>query len=83
MVKDPNAQAEKMYQQLLELLEEMSSIYADAGEGEEDEDDGVAVDIDDVIDGLVEEGVERGLDEETTERVFKAVKAFAEKAAEA
>lgn len=83
MVKDPNAQAEKLYQQLLELLEEMSALYADAKEEEEEDDEGVAVDIDDVIDGLVEEGAERGLDEETTERVFKAVKAFAEKAAEA
>ncbi len=82
MVKDPDIQAEKLYRQMLDLLEELAAIYTDASEEEEEDDDSAPVDIDDVIDGLVEEAVERGLDEEAAERVLKAAVSFAKKSAE-
>lgn len=83
MVKDPHAQAEKLYHQLLELLEEMNAVYTDVDTSDTEDDEAEPVDIDDVIDGLVEEAAERGLDEEAAERVFKSMAAFAKKAQEA
>jgi hypothetical protein len=82
MSKDPHAQAEKLYQQLLDILEEMNAIYSDDSEEEEDDDDAKPIDLDDMIDGLVEDAVERGLDEESVERVLKSVAAFAKKVEE-
>lgn len=67
---------------MLDLLEELAAVYTEADDSEEDDDDVVKVDIDDVIDGLVEEAVERGLDEEAAERVLKAAVSFAKKSAE-
>lgn len=82
MVKDPHAQAEKVYEQMIDLLEELSTIYSDAA-GEEDEDEGEFAAADrDIVEGLIEEAVERGLDEESVERVFKSIAAFAKKARE-
>jgi hypothetical protein len=82
MAKDPHARAEGLYQQLLDMLQEIAAIYSDTSEDEEDDDDMKPIDLDDMIDGLVEEAVERGLDEESAERVFKSVAAFAKKAEE-
>ena len=82
MVKDPHAAAEKIYGQMIDLLEELATIYGDAaGDEEEDPDEFAAADRD-IVDGLIEEGVERGMDEESVERVFKSIAAFAKKARE-
>jgi hypothetical protein len=81
MVNDRHSQAEGVYRQILDLLEDLSVVFSDEAEAEEDE-DARPFDIDDVISAAVEEAAERGLDEESAERIFKAVAVFAEKAAE-
>lgn len=82
MVKDPHAQAEKIYGQMIDLLEELSLIYSDAADGEDEDQDEFAAADRDIVEGLIEEGVERGMDEESVERVFKSIAAFAKKARE-
>ncbi|HVW66626.1 MAG TPA: hypothetical protein VHA78_02750 [Candidatus Peribacteraceae bacterium] len=78
MAKNPHEQAEKMYQQILDLLEEISLLYADAGdEGEEDE-----LNDRDIVDMMIEEAIERGMDDESVEKVFKAISSLARKARE-
>lgn len=80
MVKDPHEQASKYYQQILDLLEEINQLYADADEVEEGEDD--ALNDRDIVDMMIEEAIERGLDEESVEKVFKAISSLAKKARE-
>ena len=85
MAKSPHASAEKLYQQLLDLLEELSVLYTDKGvEDDEEDDDGGDEVLEDkeIISALVEEAGERGLDEASTERAFKAVALCARKSAE-
>lgn len=82
MPKDPHAQADKIYHDILDLLEELAAVYTDAANEEEKEDDEESLDVDDVIDAVVEEAAERGLDEETADRAFKAIAALAKKTAE-
>ena len=81
MGKEPRAQAEKIYQEILDLLEELASAYVDARDNTEESEE-EDVDEGDLVDLMVEEGAERGLDEEQVERVFKAVTTFARKAGE-
>lgn len=83
MPKDPHAQADKIYHGILDLLEELAAVYADAAGGDDVKDDeDETLDVDDVIDAVVEEAAERGLDEETADRAFKAIAALAKKTAE-
>lgn len=74
-------QAEKIYQQILDQLEALWLLYADADDNEEEEDD-EQVDNRDIADAMVEEAAERGMDEESVERVFKSIAALAKKAEE-
>ena len=83
MVRPTHEQAEKIYRTILDQLEELWLISAEPGEASEEDDEGSRGDIQDVIAGLVEEGMERGLDEESVDKVFKAVAHLAEKAEEA
>lgn len=80
MAKDPQAQAENILQQMLDLLEELTAVYT--GSGDEDEDDAHALEMDEVIDGIVEEAAERGLDEDAAGRIFRAMAAYAKKSSE-
>lgn len=80
MAKNPHEQAEKMYQQILDLLEEISLLYAEADAVEEGEED--ALNDRDIVDMMIEEAIERGLDEESVEKVFKAISSLARKARE-
>lgn len=82
MAKDPQAQAENILQQMLDLLEELTSVYTDASAGEEEEDDAHALEMDEVIESIVEEAAERGLDEEAAGRIFRAIAAYAKKSSE-
>lgn len=82
MAKDPHVQAEKVYREMLNLLETLSAIYSDADDAQEDDDERDDREIEDVIDAVVEEAADRGIDEETAERVFKSIAAFAKKASE-
>jgi chorismate mutase len=81
MAKDPHAEAEKLYQQILDALEEMTHVYMDAGAAETEDDEG-GIEDDDIVDMMIEEAAERGLDEESVNRVFKAVAMLAKKAQE-
>lgn len=80
MAKDPQAQAQNIYHSILDLLEELVAVYTEM-EASEDEDD-VADQMQEAIDGVVQEAGERGLDEPTAERLFKAIATFAHKSAE-
>lgn len=80
MAKDPQAQAENILQQMLDLLEELTSVYTDSGE--EEEDSALALEMDGVIDSIVDEAAERGLDEEAAGRIFRAIAAYAKKSSE-
>ncbi len=82
MGKDPHAQASKLYLQILDLIEEAGAAYAQTGEDEEDDDEALKMSEEDMIDAVVEEAGERGLEEDVVERLFKAIDALAHKAAE-
>lgn len=81
MAKDPQAQAENILQQMLDLLEELTAIYTDAA-AEDEEEDGATLEMDEVIDSIVEEAAERGLDEDAAGRIFRAIAAYAKKSSE-
>ena len=78
MPKDPQEQAEKLYEQMLDLLEQIGHFYAnvDGDDAEEPFDD------QDVLDMMAEEAAERGLDEESIRRVFAAIAALGRKSRE-
>lgn len=82
MPKPPHAQAQKIYRELLELFEELTSIYVEADDSVKEEDEEEVMDEDDLIDLIVEEAAERGLDEELTEKVLKNILTLAKKSAE-
>lgn len=82
MGKDPNALAEKKYMQILGLIQETIAIYADTSEDDEEDDEALKVSEEDMIDAVVAEAGEHGLDEDQVERVFKAIDALARKSAE-
>ena len=81
MVKDPHPQATKMYRQILDILEELALLSTDATEEEEVDDSEAQVDTD-IVDAMVEEATERGMDEESAERVFKSIAALVGKSQE-
>ena len=76
VLKSSHEQTTKMYQQLLNLLEEM---MIQAGEQDKDEDD---LDESGLIQSLMEEAEERGLDEESVGRIMKLVSVMRKKARE-
>ncbi len=73
----------KIYREILTQLQELKDLYADAAA-----DDEAGVDDDeretqqDVLDAIIEDATERGMDEEDVARVFKAVAIIAKKAQE-
>lgn len=80
MAKDPRAQAENIYHDLLDRLEELVAVYADMS-SDDDEGD-VAEQMEDIIDEVVQEAGERGLDENGAGRLFHAIAAYVQKASE-
>lgn len=82
MPTDPQAKADKLYHDILDILEDLAAVYVDAEEMQAEE-DAEKFDPDDLLDSLVEEATERGLDEEASERAFKAIAALGKKAVEA
>lgn len=76
VLKSSHEQITKMYQQLLNLLEELV-LQA----GEQDDEDGA--DESGLIQSLMEEAEERGLDEEAVGRILKLVSLMRKKAREA
>ena len=81
MPKDLHQETQKRYQQILDALEELNALYAEE-EGEEKEEEEGEVVEQDIVDLMAEEAAERGLDEDSTEKVFRAVSAFVKKAKE-
>jgi DNA-binding transcriptional regulator YhcF (GntR family) len=82
-VIDSHDQAEKIYKQILDQLEEIWLLYADAEEEEENPDEGTDENDRDIVEAMVEDGTERGMDEESVEKVFKAISGLAKKAQDA
>lgn len=83
MTSDLHAATLKIYREILEQLEELKDVHTDAAaDGEEVEADDEREAQQDVLDAIIEEAAERGLDEEDTARVFKAVAIIAKKAQE-
>ena len=81
MAPNDHEKAEKIYKQILDSLEEIWLLYADADDEEEKEEDGGDnVSDRDIVDAMIEEATERGIDEESVEKVFKAISALATKA---
>jgi hypothetical protein len=78
----PHLPSEKILREMLDLLEHLTSVYAEVEEeAERDEDDG-AMEESEVIDMIVEEAEDRGIDGETAERFLSAAVAAARKSAE-
>jgi DNA-binding protein H-NS len=82
MTSDLHASTLKIYREILEQLEELKDVHTDAADSEELEADDEREAQQDVLDAIIEEAAERGLDEEDTARVFKAVAIIAKKALE-
>ncbi len=83
MPTDLHAPTLKIYREILEQLEELKDLYSDASaDAEEGADDDEREAQQDVLDVIIEEAAERGLDEEDVTRVFKAVGAISKKAQE-
>jgi hypothetical protein len=80
MAKDPHAQAQNIYHEILDRLEELVAVYTDMT-SDDDEGD-IADQMREVIEGVVQEAGERGLDETTADRLFKAIATFAQKSSE-
>ena len=81
MAPNDHDKAEKIYKQILDSLEEIWLLYADADDEEEKEEDGGDnVSDRDIVDAMIEEATERGIDEESVEKVFKAISLLATKA---
>ena len=81
MAPNDHDKAEKIYKQILDSLEEIWLLYADADDEEEKEEDGGDnVSDRDIVDAMIEEATERGIDEESVEKVVKAISALATKA---
>jgi|GEM_PF-2398448 len=82
MTSDLHAATLKIYREILEQLEELKDVYTDAADGDDAEADDEREAQQDVLDAIIEEAAERGLDEEDTARVFKAVAIISKKAME-
>lgn len=83
MSPDLHAPTLKIYREILTQLEELKDLYADAAaEDEAGVDDDERETQQDVLDAIIEDATERGMDEEDVARVFKAVAIIAKKAQE-
>ena len=83
MPKPSDDRAENIYRQILDLLEELWLASSDTGEAVEEEEEAAGSAPDhDFVDEMVEDATSRGIDEESAEKVFKAVSALAKKAQE-
>ena len=83
MPTDLHAPTLKIYREILEQLEELKDLYADASEDDEggaDDDEKEAQQ--DVLDAIVEEAAERGIEEDDAMRIYKAIGLLAKKAQE-
>jgi hypothetical protein len=81
MAKDPHASAEKIFNDMLDLIEELTAIYADAAPND-DVEDADELDLSEVIEAVAEEAAERGLNEAGSVRILEAISALAKKSAE-
>lgn len=83
MAKDLHAPTLKIYREILSQLEELKELHAEAADadtlGDDDEEKEAQQDV---LDAIVEEAAEQGMDEEDVSRVFKAVGLIAKKAQE-
>ena len=83
MGQDLHGPTLKIYREILEQLEELKDLYADAGtDVEEGQDDDEKEAQQDVLDAIVEEAAERGIEEEDSIRIYKAIGLLAKKAQE-
>jgi hypothetical protein len=84
MAKDLHAPTLKIYREILEQLEELKDLYADAASdgGDESADDDEKEAQVDILDAIVEEAAERGIEEEDSIRIYKAIGLLAKKAEE-
>lgn len=80
---DLHAPTMKIYREILEQLEELKDLYTDSGaEGEGGPDDDEKEAQQDVLDAIVEEAAERGIEEDDSIRIYKAIGLLAKKAQE-
>lgn len=79
---DLHAPTMKIYREILEQLEELKDLYADAADADEGEADDEAEAQQDVLDAIVEEAAERGIEEDDSLRIYKAIGLLAKKAQE-
>ncbi len=83
MAKDLHAPTLKIYREILEQLEELKDLYTDAAaDGEDSSDDDEREAQQDVLDAIVEEAAERGIEEDDSMRIYKAIGLLAKKAEE-
>ncbi len=77
-----HVRTEKVFREMVDLLEELMSVYADADTDKEQEEEEGGIGVDELIDVMVEEAEDRGLEGELTERFLKAAVTAAKKSAE-
>jgi DNA-binding transcriptional regulator GbsR (MarR family) len=83
MAHDLHAPTLKIYREILEQLEELKDLYADSSDNENDREvDDEAEAQQDVLDAIVEEAAERGIEEDDALRIYKAIGLLAKKAQE-
>ena len=80
MAKDPHAKAQQIYHEILDRLEELVAVYTDMSSDDDESD--VTAQMDEILDGVVQEAGERGLDESTANRLFHAIASYAQKTSE-
>lgn len=72
----------KIYREILEQLEELKDLYSDSGAEGEGADDDEKEAQQDVLDAIIEEAAERGIEEDDSMRIYKAIGLLAKKAQE-
>lgn len=77
-----HAKSEKVFREMVDLLEELMSVYIAADSDKEREEDEGGIADEDLFSVIVEEAEDRGLNGEWTERFLKAAVAAAKKSAE-
>jgi len=83
MAKPSHDRADNLQRQILDLLEELWIVSSDAPEDDIEEEESAGGSVDhDLVDELVEDAASRGIDEESAEKVFKAVAGLMKKAQE-
>ncbi len=77
-----HAKTEKVFREMVDLLEELMSVYVDMDADKEREEEEGGITEEDLLAVMVEEAEDRGLDGELTERCLKAAVTAARKSAE-